>query len=217
MSGRAPASRRVGLWSALIVVFLGAAYIAIGTTWLVSGGFRSPQPLRPAEPFLTLLRLSILLSAPALVALMSAVHTGAPPGEKVYSLTALAFTIVFAALTSGVHFVQLTAVRQGLSLPPSTDWPSVSLALDFLAWDGFLGLALLSAAPVFRGDKLRAAIRAGMALSGALCVAGAVGISLGYPRLHLLAVAGFGAGLPVVCVLLARLFARRDASISSSE
>src|SRR5262249_3176770 len=54
--------------------------------------------------------------------------------------------IIFALLTSSVHFVQLTVVRQLQStkaLVPDMlqfyPWPSTALALDLLAWDLFLG------------------------------------------------------------------------------
>src|SRR5205823_5862769 len=150
-----PAARRIGMWSALSVAVIGVVYVLTGAVWLISGGSRSSEPLQPAQPFLAILELLILLLAPALVAVMTAVHAYASHDRKIYTLIALAFMIVFAVLTSGVHFIQLTVVRQmvskdvpGFFVIRLYPWPSVILALDFLAWDFFLGLALLFAATI---------------------------------------------------------------------
>jgi hypothetical protein len=55
-----------------------------------------------------------------------------------------------------VHFVILSVSRHvefaGLAWAPlllSFKWPSVAYALDILAWDVFVGLSMLCAAPVF--------------------------------------------------------------------
>ena len=96
-----------------------------------------------------------LLSAPILVVLMAAVHAYAVPQYKVHSLIAFAFMVLMAGLTSSVHFVELTAVRQ--SATASLTWPSMAYALELLAWDVFLGLSLLFAAPVFTAGKLEGA------------------------------------------------------------
>ena len=50
--------------------------------------------------------------------------------------------------------------------------------MDLLAWDLFLGLSLLFASRVFKGDRLHTAIRLTLTLSGALCVAGILGPEL---------------------------------------
>ena len=214
-----PAARRIGMWSALSVAVIGVVYVLTGAVWLISGGSRSSEPLQPAQPFLAILELLILLLAPALVAVMTAVHAYASHDRKIYTLIALAFMIVFAVLTSGVHFIQLTVVRQmvskdvpGFFVIRLYPWPSVILALDFLAWDFFLGLALLFAAPIFTGDKLQAAVRVCMLLSGVLCLAGTLGPGLGDLRIQFMGIVGYAAVLPIVCVLLAILFARTTAS-----
>jgi hypothetical protein len=211
--------RRLGFWSALSVAFLGLAYFGTGLVWLVTGGWRSPEPLEPAEPFLAVLELLILLTVLALVLLAAAVHAYALPDRKTHALAALAFMTAFAALSGGVHFVQLAvarhlpteavAERAALRLYP---WPSIALALDFLAWDLFLGLALLLTAPVFAGGKLSAAVRISTRLSGALCVIGFLGPLLGEMRLQFLAISGYAFVLPVVCALLALLFSRSPKS-----
>jgi hypothetical protein len=85
---------------------------------------------------------------------MAAVHANAPDDRKAFSLVASAFMIIFATLTSGVHFVWLTVLRQTpfeavpLTLRPDP-WPSTLTALDMLAWGRALGLSLS-----FRGAGL---------------------------------------------------------------
>ena len=102
--------------------------------------------------------------------------------------------------------MELTAARQlgegGIV------WPSRAYAAELLAWDVFLGLALLFAAPVFEGGGPERAVRRGLLACGALCLAGAVGPAVGNMRLQLVGVLGYAVVLPVVSVLLARVFAR---------
>src|SRR5262245_32767027 len=193
----------------------GAAYLLTGVAWLVSGGSQSSQPLQPAEPFLTILEFLILLSAPLVVALMAAVHDYAPRERKAASVAGLAFAGAFAALTAGVHFVRLIVVHQ---LPPDAGsrlasvalypWPTVALALDLLAWDLFLGLALLFGSCAFAGGGLDAVVRHGMRKSGALCLLGVLGPLTGEMRLQYAAILGYAFGLPALSAVLAVLFRR---------
>jgi hypothetical protein len=82
-------------------------------------------------------------------------------------------------------------------------------AAELLAWDVFLGLALMFAGPVFHGDGLERAARRGLLVCGTLCLAGAVGPAVGNMRLQLIGVLGYAVVLPVVSGLLMRLFAHR--------
>ena len=213
---------RLGFWSALSVFAIGVAYLLTGIAWFVAGGSNSPEPMQPTEPYLAILEILILLSAPVLVVLMVAVHAYAPHGRKSWALAALAFMIIFALLTSSAHFVQLTVVRQlrsaNLPVPDIlrfNPWPSIVLALDLFAWDFFLGLSLLFAAPVFVGGGLHAAVRAGLLLGGTLCVAGVFGPGLGQMQLQYLATFGYAVVLPITCALLAILFRKETESGSS--
>ena len=65
------------------------------------------------------------------------------------------------------------------------------LALELFAWGPLLGLALLFAAPVFRGGKLQAGVRIGMILGGALCVGNILCFALGDVRFSVLGIAGY--------------------------
>jgi hypothetical protein len=219
MSASASSERRLGFWSALSVFAIGVTYLLTGIAWLFAGGSKATDPLQPADPYLAILELLILLSALALVTLMVAVHGYAPPARKTWALAALAFMIIFALLTSSIHFVQLTVLRQLQSAKlPVPDvlqfypWPSTALALDLLAWDLFLGLSLLFAALVFSGGGLQTAVRASLLLGGTLCVAGVLGPGFGQMQLHYLAIFGYAVTLPIACGLLAILFRKEQES-----
>jgi hypothetical protein len=149
-----------------------------------------------------------------MVASLVAIHGYAAPGLRAYAFAALSFMIVCAAITSSVNFALLMtslhpqAAGPALSLFLPYRWPSIAYALDLLAWDGFFGLAVLFAAPVFSGPGLERAVRVIMILTGAVCLIGLIGIlSAGSQGLGI-AILGYSVGAPVVFVLLAVLFGR---------
>ena len=217
MSEWTPAVRRLGSGCALSVAVLDLAYVLTGVAWLVAGGHRAPEPLQPEEPYISILETLLFFSVPPLVVVAAVAHAYAPPAKRAGALAALAFMTAFAVVTCGVHATRLIVVLQ---LPPrhSIDldvlrlypWPSILLAVDLLAWDFFLGLALLLLAPAFsRGSgRLETAARQGLILAGALCLAGFAGPLTGEMRAQYLAIAGYAFVLPATCAVIARVFAR---------
>ncbi len=191
---------RLGVWSASSLCVIGVAYVVALAVGFASAGLAEPI----VDPLLAVMEILTLLSAPILVVLMAAVHAYAAPQYKVHSLVAFAFMVAMAVLTSSVHFVELTAVRQ--SAIASLTWPSTAYALELLAWDVFLGLSLLFAAPVFTTGKLESAVRVGLYVAGTLCLVGVLGPTSGDMRLQFIAVAGYAAVLPAVFPMLAMLF-----------
>jgi hypothetical protein len=193
---------RLGVWSASALCVIGVAYGVTLAVGFASVGFAKPI----VDPVLAVMEILTLLSGPILVVLMAAIHSYAPPRYKVHSVIAVAFMVLLAGLTSSVHFVELTAVRQ--SSTASLTWPSMAYALELLGWDLFLGLSLLFAAPVFRGGKLEDAVRTGLYVGGTLCIAGILGPATGDMRLQFIAMVGYAGVLPTVCLLLMMLFQR---------
>lgn len=193
-------TNQLGKWSAFGQFLIGVTYIAMLTVGFAIHGLSEPI----VDPLLAIMEVLTLLSAPLLVVMMAAVHGYASPNRKTYSLIALAFMILVAGTTSAVHFAELTALRQlGTA---GIVWPSPAYAIELLAWNLFLGLSLLFAAPVFEGGGLEERIRRGLLVSGALCLAGVVGPAVGNMRLQLVGVLGYAGVLPVVCFMLWRLF-----------
>ncbi|HEY4954038.1 MAG TPA: hypothetical protein VII02_04055 [Gemmatimonadaceae bacterium] len=193
---------RLGVWSASALFIVGVVYAGVVALGIHASGFSAPI----VDPVLAVMEALTLLSAPLLVLVMIAVHRSASSADKPYALAALAFVVIASGLTSAVHFVGLTALRQSGS--GEIVWPSPQYAIELLAWDVFLGLSLLFGALTFRGGGLRRAIRISSIATGTLCLLGTLGPATGEMRLQFIAVVGYGIGLPVTCLLLARIFRR---------
>jgi len=208
--------RRVGMWSALGTTIVGAVYVSVGVLGILLRPAKE-NLLQQVDPYLAILEALIIVSALTLVTLMCALHLHAPSGRRILTLTALSFAIIFAVLTSSVHFASLTVARH---LDPQADaglirqlsfmsWPTVALCLDLLAWDLFLGLSFVLAARVFSGRT-----RAFLTACGWLCLAGFLGPVSGHLRLQFLAIAGYGFVLPIACAFVGLHF-RREISRES--
>jgi hypothetical protein len=197
---------RVGLWSARAVAVVSAAYLVVLGIGIGRAGLRAPI----TDPVLALMEVLTLAAAPPLVTLVAALLVRAQPSRRLAGVVALVFTALFAGATSAVHFVGLTAGRQtggGMLV-----WPSASYALELLAWDVFLGLALLAAAATVEGPGRARAARWGLAVCGGLCLVGTIGPAVGDMRLQRIGVVGYALGLPVAAVLLHRLFVAEQAT-----
>jgi divalent metal cation (Fe/Co/Zn/Cd) transporter len=210
MSERTQTDRRIGVLSATSATTIGIIYVVVGLIGWVVAQPRSPNPLRQVDPYLAILEALIILSAVVLVIMMAAVYAYARPERKTIAVTALAFMICSAILTCGVHFASLTVGRQidPRALPPlshqlsvNEDWPALAISLDLLAWDLFLGLALIFAAGVFTSEASRR-VRVSMTAAGTLCLAGTLGPASGHMHIQYLGIAGYAFVLPVACALL---------------
>jgi len=207
--------------SAAAVVTLGVFYVVVGLIGVVTRR-QSASPLTQVDPYLAILEVTIIVSAVVLVVMMASVHAYAPPERGIFSHAALAFVICSALMTCAVHFVSLTVGRQispGVSpllshqLSFVEGWPTIALSLDLLAWDFFLGLALIFAAQVFEGEAaLR--VRISMIVAGTLCLVGTLGPASGHMQIQYLGIAGYAFALPIACGLLAIFFRQTRASES---
>jgi hypothetical protein len=191
---------RLGALAAGGVAAIGLAYVVALAVGFARFGLDEPI----ADPVLAVMEALTLLSAPLLVIAIAVIHHHAPFERRIFGLVALAFTTLFAGITSTVHFVELTATRQlgeGLIV-----WPSAAYAAELLAWDWFLGLGLRFAAGAFPGDGREQGVRRGLALSGALAVAGTVGPLIGDMSLQRIGILGYAVVMPIVFLMLARVF-----------
>ncbi|GEM_PF-327751 len=198
--------------AAFAVFFLLVAYVVT----LVLGFLSLQSPLDPiGDPYFSVLELLIVVMAPLMVLVMAAVHIYTPPSTRMYSLCALAFMTIMAAITAGVHFVILTVSRPLASAGfPwgiqffSFVWPSVVYALDILAWDLFFGLSMLFASLVFLEGRLDRILAILMILSGVLSLAGLAGVYLSDMGIRNIGIMGYaGVSMPVF-LLLGFLFRR---------
>ncbi len=160
-----------------------------------------------------------MLSGVLQVALFAVICRCADANARLSALMALVWMSVMAALTVTVHFVQLTVGRQ---IDPAAmsdyrfifgwTWPSLLYAVELVAWHLFFGLALLFAAPAFRGGGAAAAARAGLLAAGALCLVGLIGPALGNLNWRMIGVAGYGLVFPLSCVAVGLVFRRATAA-----
>jgi hypothetical protein len=219
MSDWTPTARTIGIWSALGTFIIYLLYIPVLIAGFASAG-NVDDPLK--DPYLAILEVLIILMAPLLVLMMLAVHAYAAHSARMFSLAALIHMIFVVVTTTSLHFVLLTVDRQiddsdvpGRQFLFSWEWPSVAYSLDILAWDWFLGLAMLLAAPVFLGaGKLLASVRALLVGGGALSIAGVIGPAVGEIDYRWIGQVGYEAVFPVVCLLIALVF-RKTAALTA--
>jgi hypothetical protein len=205
--------RALGARMAEIYFGFGVAYAVVMVTGFVSLGNLS-KPL--ADPYLGIAEGLIIAMAPVMVMLMVAVYACAPASAKTKALAALGWMLAAAATTVTVHFVLLTVGRRlnastfpGYAQVFSFTWPSVFYAVDIVAWDVFLGLSLLFAAPVFRGAG-DARARLGLFIAGVLCLVGLVGPAVGNLAWRGLGILGYAVVLPLACLAIRRAFSRPE-------
>jgi hypothetical protein len=197
---------RAGMWLAWSAFALYLIYIAT----LFAGGVAVGVP---REPFLTAAEILSIVGAVLQVALFGTIHSAAPTHLRFFSLMALAWMVAMAAVTSSVHFVQLTVARRidvvavtELRYVFGWEWPSLLYGLELVAWHLLLGLSLIFAAPVFAGKGRLALVRVGLYLAGGLCLLGIIGPAVGNLSWRFIGVFGYGVILPVVFLLLGFVF-----------
>lgn len=217
--GFTPQHRAIGRFAAWAVFVLGIVYgvtLVLGLLSLKS----SQDPI--GDPFFSIMELLIVLMSALMVTSMVAVHAYAAPDVKAYSLSALAFMILLAGITSSVHFVILTVGHQieatrlpWVPLLVSFKWPSVTYALDILAWDWFFALSMLFAAPVFKDSNLERTVRLLMIISGVLSLIGLIGVPLENMQIRMIGVLGYVVVSPLVFLLLGIVFGRTSEKMVS--
>lgn len=203
-------AHRLGYFAAWSLTCVGVAYAIVVAVGIAQAG---QAPI--VDPVFAVMEVLTLLAALLIVIVLTSLYDYASSDRKLYALIALSFGIVMAGLTSGVHFVALSAGRQaGLT---TLEWPSTLYAVELLAWDVFLGLALLFAALVFVGPGSLPAVRWTLTVTGTLCLLGAIGPLVGDMGLQRVGIVGYGVGLPISSVLLASVFRRRQRPLGSSK
>lgn len=205
-------AQRIGVAAAGAVAFLCFCYAIV----LALGLLTLPSPAHQIqEPWFTLMELLIVLIAPAMVVFMLALHAWVPKQHRAFTMGAVAFMSMCAALTSAVHFAVLTLSRQPAFAGQawarevfSFRWPSVAYALDILAWDLFFPIAALFAALSIQGAGLSSAVRRLMYLSAALALVGLAGVPLGNMQVRNIGIIGYAVLFPTAAAVMMLVFSR---------
>lgn len=205
---------KIGKLTCRAVFILGVAYAVI----TLLGFFSLESPQEPiGNPYFTIMEIETILISPLMAISMVAVHCYASPADKIYTLTALFFMFIMAAITSTVHFIILTISHQGpISQLPnfsfifSFRWPSVAYALDILAWDWFFALSFLFAAPAFKKGRREKRVRTLMIISGCLSLVGLIGVPLGEMQIRNIGIIGYAVIAPAVFLLIGKILGQTE-------
>ena len=199
---------KLGYSVSLIEIALAIAYLAAVAAMFMTG------TIPPAEPYISIVSVVSLASAPLFVFLWVILHNVTAPEQRIFTQTSLALIVIFATLTSINRYVALTVVRQSIAMGITDGlnwfmpygWPSVMAAIEVLAWGFFLGLAFLSLAPVFRKGKFELAIFWTLIISGMFALIAVLGQVMNSVVLNMLGIIAWGPGLIVLFSLLASWF-----------
>lgn len=118
--------------------------------------------------------------------------------------------VIFAAacmvLTNAAHMVNLTVteqlIKKGISVPDYFQigkWPSVEMAIDFLAWGLFMGLAFLFSSFGIERELKFKKLQYTLIACGSLCIVGFIGAILINQNLWYIAPLGYGIGTVILC------------------
>jgi hypothetical protein len=203
--------RRLGIASGTAVAALGLSYVCV----LLVGLLTLPSPDDEIQqPWLTLMEILIIPIAPTMVVLTVALHARSREERKSFALTSVVFMSMSAATTSIVHFTILTLSHQAAfasqhwsRLVFAFKWPSISYALDILAWDVFFPIAAFFAAAAVQGRGLARLVRVLLFASAALSAIGLFGVVLANMQVRNIGIIGYAVLFPVAAGALAKLMA----------
>ena len=171
------------------------------------------------EAALTIWELMTCLSAPVELLVLSEL-SNLVNATAIYKNAMLVFMACACALTSVAHIVNITVTRrlisEGINVPEYFRigfWPSVEMAIDYLAWGFFVGLAFLCIGfAADRKDRQKLMIKVTVLVCGMLCLAGFFGAIFINENLWYVAPMGYGLGSMIICIQMMRFAWQIDAT-----
>jgi hypothetical protein len=159
--------------------------------------------------------IPVLFLTPTMVLLMVCIHYHAPEDKRVLSLTAIAFTTIYATLICTNYYLQLFVVRlnilsgdlEGLSLLAMPNLHSAFFAFESIGY-AFLSLATLVITPIFTEGALENWIRWLLIIAGALGLFGVVVAPFDQPTLIFAGLGLWSLLFPIAMVLVGFFFRR---------
>ena len=163
------------------------------------------------EAALTTWELMTCLSAPIELLVLSEL-SNLVNATAIYKNAMLVFMACACALTSVAHIVNITVTRrlisEGINVPGYFRigfWPSVEMAIDYLAWGFFVGLAFLCIGFATNSkDKQKLMIKVTVLVCGMLCLSGFFGAIFINENLWYIAPMGYGLGSMIICIQMMR-------------
>lgn len=224
-----PRTAKLGFWSALLATL---AWLVFTVCFVAIAALRPPFHWIDLADFLafsqahdqTLVYVAqacMVLIGPLYVAILSSLQEYAPPECKSSVRTALALSVVFAALTGVNYFTHITAVRfniargtvAGLEQFLQHKPDSVMAAVNMLGWTVYFGLSSLLASAAFASttSRLERFIRFALIANGVCCLLAGIGfvidnIVLVYVTINL----GMGGTVLIATSLLTVFFFRMN-------
>lgn len=209
-------ANRLGFWSAAIIallVFLIDAGLILSTILFPMTTISSIEAYASSFSSWQMLPLiPSLILAPMFVIMMLCIHYYASNDKKVFSQLGFSFAVICSTLLSVHYYIQLTFVQQGLlnnetagvwqfaaPNPHSFFWTFAALGY------GFMGIALLCAAPVFAG-KTEHTVKWLFIANGIVGIGFLIGNALGIFLVNILASFIWGVLFPITAILLAKRF-----------
>jgi hypothetical protein len=207
---------RLGFWSAAVIAIL---VVLVDVGLILSAVLFPMTTISSIETYAAsftswqmLPLIPSLMLAPMFVVLMLCIHHYAPSDKKILSQLGFSFAIVCAVILSIHYYIQLTVVRQGLlnneitglwlfaaPNPHSFFWSFAALGY------GFMGIALLFAAPTFK-EKSENNTRLLFLANGVTGIGFLVGNALGIFIANILASFIWGVLFPIAVILVAKAF-----------
>lgn len=125
----------------------------------------------------------------------------------------LAFMSCACSLTGVAHIVNITVTRklisEGMNVPDYLKigyWHSVEMAVDYLAWGFFVGLALFCIGiSINSSNKHKLPMKILVLIYGTFCLLGFLGTKLINQNIWYIAPIGYGYETIAICVLMIRI------------
>lgn len=161
--------------------------------------------LTQTETALTCWELLTVVSAPVVMLVLLKLQQ-AVGSSSFYKHMATACLTSTCVLTAVAHFVNIAVTRplisQGVAVPTYFQigyWPSVEMAVDYVAWGFFCGLAFLCVGLGIK-DSAYKRLRIACLVCGLLCLLGFFGALFLNENCWYLAIWGYGIGFMVLCI-----------------
>lgn len=156
--------------------------------------------------WLTALELITMLSGIFMIMLIAVIPGPNLEKMKRNKMLAIIFSSACMILTNAVHMVNLSVTQKlidhGIAVPDYLvigTWPSVEMAIDYLAWGLFMGLAFLFSSIAMENEGSFRILKITLCVCGSLCFLGFFGAILMNPNLWYIAPMGYGLGTLVIC------------------